>query len=174
MPLEEMGLKKPYGDGKRIPSHQITYTELAPGFAFALGLSELGSLLHNLWDWPGGNTFLRLKACLRRLQTFVGVTINIRCNEKKALKLMIFQKIYCGKKADFRGVSHSECRNSFLHKISKNQIKKLTPFFTRLLSASTRNIFLSKKVFLRKSLWIIATCRVPFLHKLLASHDLLR
>ena len=28
MPLEEMGLKKPYGEGKRISSHRITYTEV--------------------------------------------------------------------------------------------------------------------------------------------------
>ena len=28
MLLEEMDLKKPYGEGKRISSHQITYTEV--------------------------------------------------------------------------------------------------------------------------------------------------
>jgi len=95
---------------------------------------------------------LRLKACVRHLQTFVGVTINIQCSKKKALKLIIFQKIYCGKRADFRGTSHSEFRNSFLHKVSKNQIKKLAPFFTRLLSASIRDLILYKQVLLRRSL----------------------
>ena len=136
---------------------------VAHSISFGTGLGEILS-------WK----LLKLKSYVKHSQTFVGVTINIRWSKKKkALKLMIFQKIYCGKRADFRGISHSECRNSFLHKVSKKQIKKLAPFFTWHLSASIRDLVLSKQVLLRRSLWIIATCRVPFFHKLLTSHDLL-
>ena len=138
-----------------IKSYELKLTNCPQGLI--LPLDCLSQVAHCIYFGTAlgeilSQKLLRLKACVRRSQIFVGVTINIRCSKKKALKFMIFQKIYCGKRVDFRGISHSKCRNSFLHKVSKNQIKKLAPFFTRLLSASIRDLVLSKLVLLRRSL----------------------
>ena len=121
---------------------------------------SFGTGLGEILSWK----LLKLKSYVKHSQTFVGVTINIRWSKKKKHLNSWFSKRYIvGKELTSEAFLIQNAEIVFFT-VSKNQIKKLAPFFTRLLSASIRDLVLSKQVLLRRSLWIIATCRVPFLH----------